>query len=428
MTTTTVQPRSERLHWLDLTRILCALMILGIHWLRACYKVGLFGRGDPDNIVMDYQSHSGGLQLFNHVLIAGNGTAPSTWLTNLIGLFGGFGWEAVSALILISGFSLALSQHGAVLARGAWWSWYGKRAKRILVPFYIVAFFFLTLYGLAAVVLPHLHGRFASAIGTKMLSQFHTPPLGVIFSHIFLVDPYNRDWSADFLAPAWWFVPAILLAYAAYPFAQAAIRSRASGLFMIGTALLSIVSFAAADAGVLSNETWYYIVLQESFNFALGIFIAGVWLGPKRPVLERALDDPRVFAVAAIVFVIGNLANWSSEFRPFASMLYGPSLVVILAFLARRFALTRPSRALSAIDPYDLYLVHQPFAFPIALVTGPVLHSYAVFGGWFVFVAVASFAAKGLSRVREAFFNEKSRPRRAAKPAHIVGVSRERVR
>jgi hypothetical protein len=396
--------RAERLGWLDLARVLCALLILGIHWLRAGYKVGLFGHGSATSLVMDYQSHSGGLRLFQYVLIAGTGHAVSTWLTNLIGLLGGFGWEAVSALIVISGFSLVVAQGHKSLTPGDWVTWYGKRAKRILVPFYLVAATFLILYALATVALPHLNAHVATVINAKLLSQFHTPPLGVIISHIFLFDPYNRSWSADFFAPAWWFVPAILLAYVAYPFARSASTYRKGVPLLIGAALLSMAAFVASDAGILVNETWYYIVLHESFNFCLGIVIGGVWLGARRPILERALADWRVVGAAFAVFVLGNIVNWSPGFRPIASMMYGPSLVVLLVFFAKLLERSRIAPAFTSVDPYDLYLVHQPFAFPIALVAGTLFHSYAVFVGWFIFVAVASAAAKVLSVAQRPFF------------------------
>jgi hypothetical protein len=418
----------DRLAWLDVTRVLCALMILGIHWLRACYKVGLFGgNDDAASIVMDYQSHTGGIELFHHVLIAGTHPTLSTWLTNVIGLLGGFGWEAVSALILISGFSLGISQRNQRFDARGWLGWYGKRARRVLVPFYLVASFFLAVYAVGLVAVSHMHGRLASIISAKMLSQFHTPLPGIISSHTLLFDPYNRDWSADFLAPAWWFVPAILLAYAVFPCAQAALRSRRGIFFLFGSCVLSIVSFAAADAGILSNETWYYIVLQESFDFSLGIFAAGLWLGPKRPSLERILRHPAVFGIAAIAFVAGNVANWSAQLRPIASILYGPSLVVMLVFVATYVARTRVSRAIMSVDPYDLYLVHQPFAFPIALAAGQVLHSYAVFVGWFVFAAIASLSANALTRVREFVVRSSIRPIGEAAAMPVFATPPERA-
>jgi hypothetical protein len=177
------------MQWLDLTRMLCAVMILGIHWLRATYKVGLFGAGDPVNLVMNYQQQSGGFRLFHYVLLAGPGASFAGWLTNAIGLLGGFGWEAVSALVLVSGFSLALSQRGKTLDTAGWFAWYGKRARRILVPFYLVAIPFLAFCAVAVAILPHLHEPLAAVLDAKLLSQFHTPPLGVLLSHVVLLDP-----------------------------------------------------------------------------------------------------------------------------------------------------------------------------------------------------------------------------------------------
>jgi peptidoglycan/LPS O-acetylase OafA/YrhL len=337
------------------------------------------------------------------VLIAGHGHTLAVWLTNLIGLLGGFGWEAVSALVLISGFSLRISQRSTARTRAEWFGWYRKRARRILVPFYIAAAFFLTFYALAAAVLPHLGGRFAGSLATKLFSQFHTPLPGVLASHLLLFDPYNRFWSADFLAPAWWFVPAILLAYAIYPFVTAA-AGRAPAATLLAAAGVTVAAYAAAGAGLLWNETWYYIVLQESFNFTLGIVVATLWLSPKRALLERCLNDPRVFAAAVLAFAIGNVANWSDAFRPVASMLYGPGLTLMLAFLGGRLARAQFAATLTRVDPYDLYLVHQPFAFPLALLAGTVLHQYAVFAGWFVFVAVSVLAANVLGRAHGAAF------------------------
>jgi len=282
-----------------------------------------------------------------------------------------------------------------------WVAWYEKRAKRILLPFYVVAFAFLALYGIAFAALPHLGSHVAAVADAKLRGQFSTPPLGVVLSHTLLFDPFARDWSADFFAPAWWFIPAILLAYVLYPFAWNAARIARGIPLLLTAALVSVAAFSLSDAGVLINETWYYIVLQESFNFCLGIVLGGVWLGTGRDALNRFLGDGRVASAAFVVFVLGNVANWSPDVRPVASMLYGPSLVVVLVFLSKQLE-RRPNvaRALTRVDPYDLYLVHQPFAFPIALVAGAVLHGYAVFIGWFVFVAVAIGASNVLTAVQ----------------------------
>lgn len=407
-----------RLQWLDIARILCALMILGIHWLRAGYKLQLFGGADSTNLVMNYQSNSGGLRLFHYILIAGTKPDLSTWLTNLVGVLGGFGWEAVSALILISGFSLTLVQ-SEQLKPSEWLTWYGKRAKRILVPYYMIAATFLFLYAFAVTVLRHSAGHFASVIESKLLSQFSSPLPGIITSHLFLFDPWAPQWNADFFAPAWWFVPAILLAYMVYPAVLFASRTWGGVKLLFVSAAITIASYAASNAGMLINESWYYIVLQEAFNFSLGVVLANIWLSRRRPLLEGMFDNPKYLLLAFGFFVIGNVANWSPTFRPIASMLYGPSLTFILAFMGRRLQPHAIGRALRICDPYDLYLVHQPFAFPIALIAKVAFHGYAVFLGWFVFVAVAGTASKLFSVVFGRIFAPRPGSGRA-RTTHIV--------
>jgi peptidoglycan/LPS O-acetylase OafA/YrhL len=404
MTVTSAPRATERLRWLDTARLLSALMILGIHWLHACYNVGVLGHGHPSDFVMAYHSNTGGLRMFDQILVAGTDHHVSTWLSNVIGLLGGFGWEAVSALILISGFSLALAQGNKVLTRDQWITWLGKRAKRILVPFYLVAFFFMTLYFVALAVLHHAHGGTAAVIAEKLATQFHTPLLGVIMSHIVLVDPYNTDWTAEFFAPAWWFIPAILLAYVAYPFARSASRAASGVPLLIGSAVLSIATYWLAVHGYLVLESWYEIVLQESFNFCLGIVVANFWVGPHRQAFERAISGPLAFGIAFAAFVAGNVANWTTEFRPVSSILFGPALVVMLIIIAKQLEHMPHADKLSRIDPYDLYLVHQPFAFPVVLVLSHVLHGYTVSIGWIVFVLVASAASMVLTRVQQPFY------------------------
>ena len=398
-------PSGERLYWLDVTRVLAALMVAGIHWLREAYRVGLFGAGRPTSIVMDTQEHTGGAAALAHsVLIAGTGPSLAVWLTNLMGLLGAFGWEAVSAMIVISGFSLTLAQRNASLAPAAWWTWFGKRARRILVPYYLIALPILAAGALLVFVLPTIHGTFAANLDAKLLSQFHTPPLGVLLSHLILIDPWGFTWGADFIAPAWWFVPAILLAYAAYPFVRAAARVGGGVPLLVGTACLSILAFSLKERGILENETWYYIVLQESFDFSLGVVLAFAWMGSGRARLERLMVSPWFALSALAVFALGNVMNWTPQIRPAACLFYGPSCLALLVVVAKLLERRRIARVLTSFDAYDLYLVHQPFAFPIALVAKALFHSYGVFLGWFVFLGVAAVATKAVSAAQRAIF------------------------
>jgi hypothetical protein len=377
-------------------------MILGFHWLRAGYQLGLFGQSGF-KLIMSYQWNTAGFQLFRDVFIAGVDAKLSTWLTNIIGILGGFGWEAVSAFILISGFSLAVSQGEKSLGFSDWLTWYRKRAARVLVPFYLVALPCLALAACAIVVLHYAHGSVAATLETKLHSQFHTSLLGVGLSHVFLFDPFEPQWTPNFFVPAWWFIPAILLAYVTYPFVRRASRIKHGVPLLAVSAVITMLGYVGTNAGVLTNEFWYFIIVHESFNFSLGVVTANLWLGAGRPALERAINSPGVFVGAFVVFVLGNLCDWSTETRPIASMLFGPSLALMLAFVAKRLEAWHHAKKLLSVDPYDLYLVHQPFAYPIALASKVFFHSYAVFFGWFIFVAVASVASRVLTVAQRSF-------------------------
>jgi hypothetical protein len=217
--------------------------------------------------------------------------------------------------------------------------------------------------------------------------------LGIVLSHTVLFDPFERFWSAQFFAPAWWFIPAILLAYCFYPVVLSAAR-RAGGIPLLAVAaMVNTIAYRLSDVGVLQKDTWYFIVLQESFNFSLGVVAGLAWNSPQRIHLERILFAPAAFAIAFVLFAAGNVANWSPEARPIASFLYGPALVVMLAVISKRIERSRLVRITTKVDPYDLYLVHQPFAFPLALAGAFVFRDYTVFAGWFIFLFVAAAAA-----------------------------------
>jgi hypothetical protein len=403
---------SGRLLWLDIVRVLCALEILGIHWLRACYKVGLFGANDPVSLVINYQGHNDVARMLPHVLIAGTGLTAAALSTDVVGLLGGFGWEGVSALVIVSGFSLTIAMKGRSLTYLGWRNWLKKRIVRIVVPFYLIAVPFLASYVVLFALSGHIQGRFAAAIHHKLLTTLDTPPLGIFLSHTLLLDPFSRQWQAQFFAPAWWFIPAIILAYLAFPLILRLSRRIGPAPLLIGAGVVSMVSYHLANIGVFVNESSYYIVMQECFNFALGIVVGELWQRTtSRPRLERLLFARSTLLAALFLFVMGNIANWSQPGRLFASMLYGPGLALLLGGLAKRIEGWRAMRIVRKIDAYDLYLVHQPFAFPLALAAKLVVPTYAVFCGWFLFLFVAATAAAALARAERFVFRRLDKAR-----------------
>jgi peptidoglycan/LPS O-acetylase OafA/YrhL len=351
--------------WLDIVRILTAFLVLGIHWLRACDKVRLFG-AQADDIFVRYQQLSTGLPFSQ-------------------------------AFIIVSSFSLTVALANRSLSANQWIGWFRKRATRILIPFYLVALPFLVGYLALVRFFAGRHDALAIGLNGKLASLFHTPLPGIVLSHTLLFDPFRRHWEADFFAPAWWFVPAILLAYALFPLFFAAAR-RMNGVAALGiAAAVTMLSYHLAGNDVLLNQSWYFIVLQQAFNFMLGILAGRAWLDSRGPLLDAFFSNHWTLLWGFSAFTLGNIWNWSPTTRPAASILYGPGLVLILVSIAKRCEKQPFVRLVARIDSYGLYLVHQPLAFPIALAFSLALRPHAVFIGWFVFVVVASLGALLLS-------------------------------
>lgn len=136
----------SRLDWLDILRVLCALQIAGIHWLRACLHAGLFANTSlPEsfrNFIWSYQNNNMGFQMlqnFPNYLMLDNQNDLAAGLTNNVGYLFGFGWEALNVFILISGFSLTLKlTDWPKLPVIYWFGWYKQRFRRILFPYYLI--------------------------------------------------------------------------------------------------------------------------------------------------------------------------------------------------------------------------------------------------------------------------------------------------
>ena len=152
----------HRILWLDLLRLICAVEIVGFHWLRAAAKTGAFG--GPQNFILSYRMLNIGV--VEH-FIASTWTSSSSlhrWTYDAIGLAFGFGWEAVNVFVLLSGLSLAISL-GHSDRPSSWPSWIARRLKRILVPFYLVS--------IAAGALMFGALAFTGSRGSAALQQIH---------------------------------------------------------------------------------------------------------------------------------------------------------------------------------------------------------------------------------------------------------------
>ncbi len=379
---------SRRLVWLDALRLLCALQIVGFHWLRASAANGLFGSRDQVSLVSPYRNLTSGIAELHYLAVDQSGISTVTLLNDIFGLIFGFGWEAVNVFILLSGLTLALNfrrDDGHVLA------WYIRRVRRILLPFYCVAVptllaayvFYAFANGRIGVL-----GRLATKIGPMIPD---TLPVALA-KHLLLLDPSHRHWVAYFFSPAWWFVPSIIVAYLIFPLLFRISERFGPTILLIGSFCVTIASYALSEHGILVEDAWYFVILHELFAFVVGIEI-GTWIQVDEladPQITRIAAHPVSLLVGLLLFALGNVANWFFTSYPISSPLYTLGLILVLAFFAVHLARWRPAATVAkSIDTYHVYLLHQPLAFPLAILFSLATGRLAVFLGGTIYLLIA---------------------------------------
>ncbi len=376
----------RRLEWLDVLRVLCALEIVGFHWLRACFNNGAFGRGDPVSLIDPYRSPGRGLSEVHYLLLDRSGPLPAALATDALGWLFGFGWVAVNVFILLSGLSLTLqaARTGGV---GDLRRWYGQRLQRVLVPFYLVALpVVMAAYGFKATAAGR-HGLLGQ-LGDKVAAQMPGNFVGVIAKHLFLVDVTQQQFVATFFAPAWWFVPTIVVGYLVFPILLAVFRRVSVAIWLCSALIVTVASYGLSQAGVLLENAWYFIPGQELFSFAVGIALGHHLAESGAEVrLRQRLGSASAMLLNAVLFTLGTVLAWFAPTYAFSSPLYTLGATGILGFAAVRIS-TRPSvvRLCQMIDPYHLYLLHQPLAFPLAAVAAAAMGAWATSAGILLFL------------------------------------------
>jgi hypothetical protein len=392
------RPPSARIAWLDALRLVCAIEIVGHHWLRAGHQVGLFGSPNAQTIAEAFWGNSDrGFGALRLLLIDHRPTLLAA-VDNVIGLAFGFGWEAANVFILLSGLTLGLTAAGRTVAsRPA--RWFVRRLRRILLPYYciagpclVAAFVFEASFSGSQGILGVLAGKIDGLLpGSWEL---------ILLEHVILLDPTGRQWVANFFAPAWWFVPAILLGYACFPAMLRCIErfgNRASLLLALG---ISAVSYRLVQDDVLLNNAWYYVVLNECFNFVLGIVVGrSLRDGGTRQHLAAFFGSARAAGIGLILFAAGNVLNWFAATYPIASPLFTSGMCLLFAWLAVRLVRHGVvARLAQSVDVYRLYLLHQPLAFPVAVLCAKLLGRFGLAAGLPIYLAIvgAVFAASEL--------------------------------
>jgi peptidoglycan/LPS O-acetylase OafA/YrhL len=402
----------SHLDWLDLLRVLCAIEIAGVHWLRACIHVGLLTNTNlPSgfrNFVWSYKNTNVGFQMlkdFPNYFLLDNQNDTAAILSNTVGFLFGFGWEALSIFIFISGFSLTLKlTNWPDRAKTYWLGWYKRRFRRILFPYYFIVVILLSTFFAFYLTINLLHIPFFEPIQAKLQTKIDADWANIFISHIFLVNPWQPHGSATFFAPAWWFLPAIIVAYIFFPLYSWLLIKLGSKFLLISSFLVTITAYWLETQNILLGNQWYFIITFELFNFSLGI-IFGRWFQNEstRNRITSLLFCPSAFMLGLLLFAIGNFMNWFVFLYPFSSVFFTFGLIIVGANLSK-FLLQVPFFSqLKSVDAYLLYLLHQPFAYLIALVLSRFLHRYTPFFGIIIYICFVLFVTSIFSKIYASF-------------------------
>jgi peptidoglycan/LPS O-acetylase OafA/YrhL len=401
---------ANRILWIDILRTLCAFEIVGFHWLRAGSKTGAFAAQTPQNLILNYRQLDIGIHGALHSLNVAPSAPPiNRMLVDGLGAVFGFGWEAVFVFVLLSGTSLSLSLAGRPRPV-SWLTWIGHRQKRILIPFYLIAGIVSGLMFTALAVTASRSSFAIQEIHNKIAFNIGPDISGIAWSQLLLIDPHTRFWSPVFLAPAWWFVPAILLAYVMFPFYLWLLRRVGRSRFLAIGAVISIFSYEVTVHDHVQDFSWWFIVLNECFNFFLGI-VLGCYLSTAQGMerMELALQSRGLIFAAVSVFLAGNLCNLYLITYPISSLLFTGSLTLCGAAFARWISKWDISQLFIRIDSYVLYLLHQPIAFPLIVLSQLAFGRNAILAGLPVFFAITIFFTMLLSKVFDSLFGKPAR-------------------
>lgn len=386
---------TSRLDWLDLLRVLCAFAIAGIHWLRACMHANLFTNTSlPEhfrNFIWSYKNNHMGFQMlhdFPNYFMLDNQNDLAASLTNQLGYVFGFGWQALNVFILISGFSITLNlSSDRRFSLIYWLSWYQKRFRRILFPYYLIVIILFSAFSAFYLIINLLQVPFFESIHTQLQTKIDQDWLHLLFSHFLLIDPWKPNWGATFFASSWWFIPSILAAYLVFPLFLL-ILNRFGSLFLLSFSfLITVTSYWQEANPVLPDNPVFFIVTRELFNFSLGMVIARFY--QKRGFeMEEILFSPFCLVIGIVLAIVGNCMNWFSSLYPFSSIFFTLGLTIIGANLSNWLLRFNHIRQLKNVDSYILYLLHQPFSYLVAIALNYSLHRYTPFLGFFIYLFI----------------------------------------
>ncbi len=284
------------------------------------------------------------------------GVVPSSIAGALVEPFG-FGHAAVSVFITLSGFSLMLpvARNGNRLPWGVW-GFYGRRARRILPPYYLAM-------GLSLLLIWLFIGQ---RTGTHWDVSLPVTGQGIL-EHLFLLQDFSATnhatinhvfWSIAMECQIYLLFPALVLFWRRY-------HPLFTVLIVVTLSLTLMNALVPTWVGHLPGYGIYAFAPQYIGLFAMGMFAASIYTSPT-PRWNRLRDWYVWDAIAAGCFALVAL-TFSSQPIFVLDTATGMGTVALLLAASRPGRLN-PIRAALGWRPlvwiggfsYSIYLIHAP--------------------------------------------------------------------
>jgi peptidoglycan/LPS O-acetylase OafA/YrhL len=353
-----------RLHFLDGIRGICALYI-------ATYHAQLYtGHNDYKDI--------------------------NFGVVKSLSLLFSFGYLAVPIFIVLSGFCLAIpvANSESPNIKGGFTKYIGRRAKRILPPYYFALFMFIIMIWAIPILKIESHTAWDSKIPMDTMA---------IVSHVLLIQNFNLNWVFKIDGPLW----SVATEWQLY-FAFPVLIYLWKKIGLINVTVLSILVSLIISAFLLPAKVMHLWFLGL---FSLGILGANITFS-KEPKWQKFREDfPwRIFTnitllVVTIFVVIGEHKNMSPKILEtligFGAItliihystieIYTDQKPVFLRLLNSKFLM------ILGTFSYSVYLIHSPLLGLFNLLTLRI--PMTALSRWIIMEAVAVPVAVGISYV-----------------------------
>jgi len=289
------------------------------------------------------------------------------------------------------GLYLSLSRKAPAAGFSAWRVWLWRRAKKLLLPYYIsvaIVFSSIFFYGYAtgdlAETLTRMHLNISTALSTVFLYR------NFIGSHTTAINT------------PWWFAIAAMQFYLLFPFLYAIITKRgwmtlALGAFSINVLYISLYALVFKS----TNNAFKCFPLQFVFSFSLGLVLCRIYLQNKEHFF-KTFTGFKAISAGLLLEGIGVFLSFQGETgKSFNDLFFGPGIFLLTFNLVKILSGSNlASKGMEKIGEYSLplFLLHAPYIyliFPTKLPPG-FLNGFFYFSVYVAFLFLLTWAVSKL--------------------------------